>query len=177
MRLFALVSVALLVAATGCGQPDDEDNDDQPRSYAELADEVCTHATERPSEIEAALEREDTDPETDDVGETHRHFRILLPSPEEADDHEGWVAFDLGEYDTDEFAIFTSVETEPILYDADGQQLDTQFDVEQFDACPEIRLQHSAELDARLYYLHFPAGEDDEISTITERIGDVERVE
>lgn len=164
----ATAAVALLA---GCGESDDPDDNGDRQTYAELEQEVCTHATERPTELSASLEIDDVDAEADDIGETHRHFRIELQQAEA--DYRGFAAFDITDYGDDEFALFTSSDAELTLYDADGDELDVQPDVDDFDACPEISHQHSIELDAGLYFVGFGPTEQDQISTITEQIGDV----
>lgn len=166
------VAAAAITLLAGCGETDD--NDEQTRSVEELEDEVCVHATERAHERDASLDIDDVDIEDDNIGETHRHFRTTLQQAEDDDDYQGYVAFDVSDHDADEFGIFTGADVELTLFDDQGEPLDEQPTVDDFDACAEIAQQHSIPLSPALYYVYFEPGDTETISTVTERLDDVE---
>lgn len=168
-RLVFATAAAALIAACGDADPDDPDGDE--RSWEEIEQEVCTHATERAFEAEATAEFDDVDPAEADIGVTHNHFRTELL--EHDDGYHGWVAFDVSDRGDEEYAIFTSADAELTFYDTDGEELDDQPNTEAFDACAELTQTHLIELPAGDYRLYFDAVDVEEISTVTESIDDV----
>lgn len=148
MRKLLLLTVVF--AHLGCDVDEDHDN-----AEGDLTAEVCEHMADGPNvTVEATLESSDSAPLANKA-----HHRIDLTLPESMDgSYLGVVRFEADE--AGEYLFFLSQADEFRVHTTDGRAIDLEAS-ESVDACAEVAIQHTVDLDVGTYYLTVVAAQAD----------------
>lgn len=160
-----LLAGALFFVVPGCG--DDHDEHDGHHDDHDPVEEACAHATDTPTEVEAAPDPMESAP---GVSAGHTIYRVTLVERSlAAGEFGGFVRYTASE--AGEYAIFVSVDVPLTVTTDDGAAVALEVSTP-VEACIELERRHDVTLEAGTYFFEFGPTLEPELSLIVESAGD-----
>ncbi|MCB9538303.1 MAG: hypothetical protein H6704_18795 [Myxococcales bacterium] len=158
-RALALCAAAL--AVTAC---DDDHGDDHDHGGETLADEACEHTTEGPyRDVTATVDA------ADGPVASFEHTGVRIALVDVMGGKGGFVTFESAE--AADFTFFLSANVPLTLQDATGAPVAIE-DTADVDACAEVAVQYTAELEVGTYRLSFGPTEATTVTLVAEAAGE-----